>query len=191
MMFHRWVICAVAAVGALAAAGQTAPSRTPPSALPEAHPRMPAFTRPTIDGKTFESASQQHGRPLLIVYWAAWCRPCHNEAPLLRRIKAAYGERLLMAGIAAGEGEELEDVKSAARSWQLNYPVIYDQDESLKIIFNVQMIPQLILIDSEQRLVIRTMDLHALQAQLDILLPPVVIEPTKAAPAAGCGRVCA
>jgi thiol-disulfide isomerase/thioredoxin len=152
---------------------------------------MPAFTRPTIDGKTFESAAQQRGRPLLIVYWAAWCNPCRKEAPLLRRIKALYGDRLLMAGIAAGEGEELEDVKSAAKNWQLNYPVIYDKDESLKIIFNVQMIPQLILIDGEQRLVIRTMDLHALQAQLDVLLPPVHIEPTKTATAVDCKPECA
>ena len=172
---------ALAAI-AMTAAAHSAPRKaaTPPAAVDQnaAHPRMPAFTRQTLDGKPFDTAQLQAGRPLLIVYWAAWCGPCQKESPLLRELKSAYGDRLLMVGVAAGEGEELDEVKFAAKKWQLNYPVIYDQDESLKLMFNVQMIPQLILIGADQRLVVRTLDLRVLEQELDLLLPPVLIEPT-------------
>ncbi len=177
MITNKYLPYLAAAGLALTVLAQSAPAGRGAAGDP-AHPVMPAFTRMQIDGKPFDSAALQNGRPLLIVYWAAWCRPCHQEAPLLRQLKAAYGERLLMVGIAAGEGEELDDVKFAVKKWQLNYPVIYDHDESLKLIFNVRMIPQLILIGADQRLIIRTMDLRALEQQLQPLLPPAIIEPT-------------
>lgn len=157
----------------------SAPSAAPPAGVADdAHPRMPGFKRTTLDGKIFDSDALQNGRPLLIVYWAAWCRPCREEAPLLRKIKSDYGDRLLMVGIAAGDGEGEEDARLAAKKWQLNYPVIFDRDESLRMIFNVQMVPQLILLDGDRKLVIRTMDFHAMLTRLDQLVYPFTSDPT-------------
>src|SRR5260221_6472801 len=135
MKLHPLALRLAAAGIALTAIAQNAPpgvSTPAPAAEDRAHPRMPAFTRVTLEGRPFDSAALQVGRPLLIVYWAAWCGPCQKESPQLRQLRTAYGERLLMVGVAAGEGEALADVKIAAKKWQLNYPVIFDQDESLK-----------------------------------------------------------
>jgi thiol-disulfide isomerase/thioredoxin len=184
-VFGLRLAAAFVSIGLLAQAAPPGPRHaSAPAPAPSAgaedpvHPRLPGFSRPTLDGKIFDSAAQQNGRPLLIVYWAAWCNPCRQEAPLLRKLKSDYGERLLMVGIAAGDGEGVDEARLAAKKWQLNYPVIFDQDESLRMIFNVQMIPQLILIGPDGRLVIRTGDLHILEQQLNLLIVPFTRAPT-------------
>lgn len=39
------------------------------------------------------------GTPMLVNVWAQWCGPCREEAPLLQRLHAAAGDRLLVLGV--------------------------------------------------------------------------------------------
>ena len=152
------------------AAVATFPARAQSAADPEELPALPPFTRQTVTGQTFSSAT--HGdRPLLIVFWASWCAACIEEAPALRRLKTQYGERLRMAGIAAKEGETEEAVRAKARVLRFNYPVIYDDDDSLRASFNIRLIPQLLLVGGDGRILLRTMDLDTVQRKLAELLP--------------------
>ena len=48
----------------------------------------PAFTLESLDGAQVSLASLQ-GRPVVLNFWASWCVPCREEAPLFREL----GER--------------------------------------------------------------------------------------------------
>lgn len=141
------------------------------AAAGEESPSFQPFTRQTVTGQTFES-SVRSDRPLLIVFWAVWCPACIEEAPALRRLKTQYGERLRMAGIAAKEGETEEVVRTKARVLRFNYPIIYDGDDSLRASFNIRLIPQLLLVGGDGRVLLRTMDLDSVERKLAELLPP-------------------
>lgn len=38
------------------------------------------------------------GKPVILFFWAHWCVDCKAEAPILARLKAEYGDRLVLVG---------------------------------------------------------------------------------------------
>jgi len=50
-------------------------------------------------GDTIEYEEFVGSGPLVINFWASWCLPCRNEAPLLEAAWQEYGERVRFLGI--------------------------------------------------------------------------------------------
>ena len=59
---------------------------------------MPSFTLTALDGSTVSSADLV-GKPLIVNFWASWCRPCVQEHPVLLDTARRYGDRLTIVGI--------------------------------------------------------------------------------------------
>ncbi|HEX6676480.1 MAG TPA: TlpA disulfide reductase family protein [Actinomycetes bacterium] len=61
----------------------------------------PEFRLTTLDGGTVDLAAYR-GRPLLINFWASWCRPCVKEFPLLRAVRERHrADGLEVIGVLA------------------------------------------------------------------------------------------
>lgn len=98
-----------AALGWLAERGQGGeqPDSVTLSPVPtvQAYPpgRMPApgFRLTGLDGGTVDLAAYR-GRPLVINFWASWCRPCAKEFPLLRAARERHrADGLEVVGVLA------------------------------------------------------------------------------------------
>ena len=107
---------AVVVVGALLVYGLR-PARTARVA--------PSFTLPRLDGNGSISSARLKGSPLVVNFFASWCVPCREEAPLLEQTWRRYKDR----GIRF-LGVNVTDTRSAARDflrkYGITYPVVTD-----------------------------------------------------------------
>ncbi len=82
--------------------------------------QVPDLTIQSLDGNLV-SLRALKGMPLVINFWASWCVPCRQEAPVL----ASAAQR--MAGKAQFVGVDIQDTDSAARAYEADvkspYPV--------------------------------------------------------------------
>ncbi len=82
--------------------------------------QVPDLTIQSLDGQVVGLRALK-GTPLVINFWASWCIPCRQEAPVL----AAEARRV--AGQAQFIGVDIQDTDTAARAYEAEikspYPV--------------------------------------------------------------------
>lgn len=125
---------ALVAAAALLLASCAGPTPTPSipadnattaTLLPTMADAMPAYDAATLD----RLLGQLRGTPVVVNYWASWCDPCKEEAPLLTDAHARYGDRVQFVGI------DFEDARSGAlrflERYGVRYPSLFDPAGSL------------------------------------------------------------
>jgi len=77
----------------------------------------PPLTIQVFDGSRIAVADLR-GRPVVLNFWASWCVPCKQEAPVLASAaRSTPGVQFLGAGI--------QDAEGPARAFQQQYPAPY------------------------------------------------------------------
>ena len=96
-----------------AASSTTAASTTTTTAPLPVVEGIPAadFTVELEGGGTFTLSDQR--RPVIMIFWATWCYSCHDLMPVVDRIAADYGDRLVVLAVAKDSvpAEAIEDFR--------------------------------------------------------------------------------
>ncbi len=101
----------------VAAAVAGAPAAAPPPAQP-----APVLNVRTLDGKTFNLAAE-HGKWVIVNFWATWCSPCLAEMPAISKYVAAHQD--VMAIGLAYQPEPIAVVRKYVHKHPVDYPVAY------------------------------------------------------------------
>ena len=80
----------------------------------------PDFEIPLYSGGTFR-LSQQRGKVVLVNFWASWCPPCREEAPVLERAWENYHDRgVVMVGVDVWDDQR--DARAFMKEFGVTYP---------------------------------------------------------------------
>ncbi|MDQ3752426.1 MAG: TlpA family protein disulfide reductase [Actinomycetota bacterium] len=137
-------LVALAATGALARA-----VFTPAGDLADPPSKLPEFVLPLLSGEGAMSSRSIEGSPVVINFWASWCLPCREEAPLLERAWRDYrDDGLVVIGVNARDSEA--DAKSFVREFDVTYPVVVDDDlELMHKLSNIEGWPQTFFVERD------------------------------------------
>lgn len=107
----------------------------------------PAFTLKTLDGPELSLASLK-GRPVVVNFWASWCGPCREEAPMFRELSERQGgaDGLAVVGILFQETNE-DNARKFIQEYALAYPNLQDPGINTGVNYGVSGVPETVFID--------------------------------------------
>ena len=107
----------------------------------------PSFTLQDLKGKTV-SLSDFKGKVVVLDFWATWCPPCVKEIPHFIALYEQYKDQgFAIVGISV-DREGISVVKSFARKYQVNYPILMTDGQVDKAYGGIPSIPTTFVIDS-------------------------------------------
>ena len=132
-------ILVLAAWGAILLAGPAAPS------IARIGQPAPTFVLADLDGNPLR-LEDFRGRPVIVNFWASWCRPCIEEFPLLVRAAAAHrADGLALIGIV------FHDRSEAARDFMgrmgATWPTAMDPGDAVATRYGIIGPPDTFFID--------------------------------------------
>jgi len=127
-------------------AAQEAPA-VPQGVVKEGHP-APDFTLKTQAGDRVR-LSDLRGQPVLVNFWASWCKPCEAEMP---HIVAAYDSLrdrgLKVLAVNLSDQERSKDVRRFVESFKLTFPVLLDERGEVRELYELATVPTSVFVDS-------------------------------------------
>ncbi|MFP5341585.1 MAG: TlpA family protein disulfide reductase [Candidatus Limnocylindria bacterium] len=145
----RWLVASLVVVAisfaVLALGTFRIPTDTRGLQGPQIDRAAPDFRLESLDGRP-AALSDLRGRPVVVNFWASWCIPCREEAPLLADAQSRYaGSGLQVLGVV------FQDDAASARAFMerfaLRYPGLLDPGGRTAIDYGVFGIPMTFVID--------------------------------------------
>lgn len=115
--------------------------------------------------------------PVVLNFWATWCRPCRVEMPHIEKIAAELGPRKVhFAAISLDARNRKKQLEQFIDKNKIKLPVYTDSDGTVAKRFKVAAIPTTVVLDSEAEISFRTKgyrpgDEVLLKKKIEALLP--------------------
>ena len=117
---------------------------------------LPAADVKTMDGKSINTNTfSNNGKPIIISFWATWCKPCKKELDAIAEHYEDWVEQTGVKLIAVSTDDSRSSSKVAAdvKSKDWKYDIYIDENQDFKRAMSVNLIPHTFVLDGKGNVV--------------------------------------
>ena len=118
--------------------------------------KLPNINVKTLNGKKFNISKLQNGQnPIVISFWATWCKPCKKELNNIAEIYEEWQDEtgVKIVAISIDDSRSKTKVSPYVNSSDWEYEVYLDQNGDLKRAMGVSSIPHTFLLNQNNEIV--------------------------------------
>ena len=106
------------------------------------------FMLEDLNGDDVELFEQLGEGPIILSFWATWCKPCIEEMKEFNKLYELYKkDGLQLIAISTDSERSVAKVKPFIKSKGYSFTVLYDTNEEVKRAYYAQVIPFTLILD--------------------------------------------
>lgn len=110
----------------------------------------PNFKTEYLDGESFELNSELGDGPILLSFWATWCKPCLDELSEYKKLYKEFKDKgFKMYAIATDDERTVSKVKPLVKSKGYDFPVLLDTNMDISRLYYAQSVPYSVILDKK------------------------------------------
>lgn len=117
---------------------------------------LPSVNVKTLDGKTFSTGDLDNdGKPIIISFWATWCKPCVLELSTIAELYGDWQEEtgVKLVAISIDDARNVAKVPPFVNGKDWDYEVYLDANADFKRAMNVNSVPHTFLLNGQKQVV--------------------------------------
>lgn len=116
--------------------------------------KAPNFMLEDLNGDYVELNELLGEGPILISFWATWCKPCAEELAQFKKIYNEFkDDGLIMLGISTDNEKSIAKVKPYIKSKGYNFTVLLDTNSEVARKFYARAVPYTVVLDKHGNIV--------------------------------------
>ena len=109
-----------------------------------------------LDGSVVETNSiTNDGKPIIVSFWATWCKPCINELSIIHEVYAEWQEEtgVKLVLISIDDTRTMSSVAPLINGKNWDYEAYIDPNGDFKRAMSVNMVPHTFLLNGNREVV--------------------------------------
>jgi len=118
--------------------------------------KLPAVKVETLKGSSFDiSLLENNGNPIVISFWATWCKPCKKELNTIAEVYEDWQDetKVKLVAISIDDTRNKSKVAPYVNSSDWDYEVYLDPNSDLKRAMGVSTVPHTFLLNGKGEIV--------------------------------------
>lgn len=108
--------------------------------------RLPLYD--PFNGQSEFQLSDYRGQTIVLNFWASWCPPCREEAPVLESVWRQYqAEDVIFVGVDIWDTEQ--DARAYIREFNITFPNVIDNRGKVAVEYGLTGVPETYFITPE------------------------------------------